>query len=57
MKGESEMFKIQKAKQPILSYQTRLKCYEAEKRELLEKAVTPQEYERRIQEIARKWRI
>lgn len=51
------MFKIQKAKRPIFSYQTRLRCYEAEKQELLEKAVTPQEYERRIQEIARKWRI
>ena len=51
------MYKIKKAKQPILSYQTRLKCYEAEKRELLERAVTPREYERRIQEIARKWRI
>lgn len=46
-----------KNKEAILSYQTRLKCYEAEKRELLEKAVTPREYERRIQEIARKWRI
>lgn len=51
------MYKIQKTKQPALSYQTRLKCYEAEKRELMEQAVTPQEYERRIQEIARKWRI
>lgn len=51
------MYKISKTKRPTLSYQTRLKCYEEEKRELLEKAVTPQEYERRIQEIARKWRI
>ena len=51
------MYKISKTKRPILSYQTRLKCYEAEKRELLAQAVTPQEYERRIQEIARKWRI
>lgn len=51
------MYKIQKANRPILSYQTRLRCYEAEKRELLEQAVTPREYERRIQEIARKWRI
>lgn len=50
------MYKISKTKRPILSYQTR-QCYEAEKRELLEKAVTPREYERRIQEIARKWRI
>ena len=51
------MYKIKKPTREILSYQTRLKCYEAEKRELLEKAVTPREYERRIQEIARKWRI
>ncbi|MFR3238485.1 MAG: helix-turn-helix domain-containing protein [Acutalibacter sp.] len=48
------MYKISKTKRPILSYQTRLRCYEAEKRELLEKVVTPQEYERRIQEIAQK---
>lgn len=51
------MYKIQKTKKPILSYQTRLRCYEAEKRELMERAVTPREYEQHIQEIARKWRI
>ncbi len=51
------MYKIKKPNRPILSYQTRLKCYEAEKRELLERAVTPQEYERCIQELAQKWRI
>lgn len=32
------MYKISKTKRPILSYQTRLRCYEAEKQELLEKA-------------------
>lgn len=51
------MYKIRKTEKPMLSYQTRLRCYEAEKRELLEQAVTPREYERRIQEIARKWRV
>ena len=42
---------------PRLSYQTRLRNYEMEKRELMEKAMTSREYEQRIAEIARKWRV
>ena len=42
---------------PRLSYQTRLRNYEMEKRELMEKPMTAREYEHRISEIARKWRV
>ena len=51
------MYQIARPSSQTMSYQTRLRNYETEKRELLERAVTPREYERRIQEIARKWRI
>ena len=51
------MYKIQKAKRPILSYQTRLRNYEAEKRELMEQGLTPKEYERRLREVIAKWKI
>ena len=42
---------------PRLSYQTRLRNYEAEKRELMEQRVTPREYERLLVKIAEKWRV
>lgn len=51
------MYQVNRKEKPILSYQTRLRNYEAEKRELMEKAMTAREYEQRIAEIARKWRV
>lgn len=51
------MYQVNRKEKPLLSYQTRLRNYEAEKRELLEKAVTPQEHERLIVKIAEKWRV
>lgn len=51
------MYQIARPRSQMMSYQTRLRNYETEKRELLEKAVTPQEYERLIVKIAEKWRV
>lgn len=51
------MYQIARPRSQTMSYQTRLRNYEAEKRQLLEKAVTPQEYERLIVKIAEKWRV
>lgn len=51
------MYQIARPRSQTMSYQTRLRNYEMEKRELLEKAVTPQEYERLIVKIAEKWRV
>ena len=51
------MYQVNRKEKPMLSYQTRLRCYEAEKRELMEKPMTAREYEQRIAEIARKWRV
>ena len=51
------MYQVNRKEKPLLSYQTRLRNYEAEKRELMEKAMTAREYEQRIAEIARKWRV
>lgn len=51
------MYQVNRKEKPLLSYQTRLRNYEMEKRELMEKAMTAREYEQRIAEIARKWRV
>lgn len=51
------MYQVNRKEKPLLSYQTRLRNYEAEKRELMEKSMTAREYEQRIAEIARKWRV
>ena len=51
------MYQVNRKEKPLMSYQTRLRNYEAEKRELMEKAMTAREYEQRIAEIARKWRV
>ena len=51
------MYQVNRKEKPLLSYQTRLRNYEADKRELMEKAMTAREYEQRIAEIARKWRV
>lgn len=51
------MYQVNRKEKPLLSYQTRLRNYEAEKRELMEKAMTAKDYEQRIAEIARKWRV
>lgn len=51
------MYQIARPRSQTMSYQTRLRNYEMEKRQLLEKAVTPREYERLIMKIAEKWRV
>lgn len=51
------MYQVNREEKPILSYQTRLRNYETEKRELMEKVMTAREYEQRIAEIARKWKV
>ena len=40
-----------------MKYEERLKKYEEEKRKLMELGVSPQEYEKAIIALARKWRI
>lgn len=51
------MYQIARPRMKTMSYQTRLRNYETEKRELMEKPMTAREYEQRIAEIARKWRV
>lgn len=51
------MYQIARPNSQTMSYQTRLRNYEMEKRELMEKPMTAREYEQRIAEIARKWRV
>lgn len=51
------MYQVNRKEKALLSYQTRLRNYEMEKRELMEKPMTAREYEQRIAEIARKWRV
>lgn len=51
------MYQIARPNSQTMSYKTRLRNYEAEKRELMEQGVTPREYERKIVKIAEKWRV
>lgn len=51
------MYQVNRKEKPLLSYQTRLRNYEAEKRELMEQGITPREYERLIVKIAEKWMV
>lgn len=40
-----------------MDYQERLRHYEQEKQELMSEGVSALEYERRIIELAKKWRV
>lgn len=40
-----------------MTYQERLKHYEQEKQKLIERGISALEYERRIIELAKKWRV
>lgn len=40
-----------------MNYNERLRRYEAEKRDIARTAATSTEYEKRLKELARKWRI
>ena len=51
------MYQIARPSSQTMSYQTRLRNYEMEKRGLMEKPMTAREYEHRIAEIARKWKV
>lgn len=51
------MYQIARPRSQTMSYQTRLRNYEMEKRELMEQGITPREYERLIVKIAEKWRV
>ena len=51
------MYQIARPRTQTMSYQTRLRNYEMEKRDLMEKPMTAREYEQRIAKIARKWKV
>lgn len=40
-----------------LSESTRWRCYEEDKKELQKENLTPQEYEKKLVELAKKWRV
>ena len=41
----------------IMNYYERLRNYEIEKRMLMDQNLTPKEFEKKIRELTRKWRI